>query len=50
VRISETWFRCSPAVSSVDRQGGPGEVIDHQMHEGTNQIQRLVMARALLSG
>jgi alkylation response protein AidB-like acyl-CoA dehydrogenase len=43
------YFRSLSALSSVDRRSALARCEITQIYEGTNQIQRMVMARALLS-
>ncbi|HEX5349276.1 MAG TPA: hypothetical protein VFW64_19575 [Pseudonocardiaceae bacterium] len=49
-RITEMYFSAAHRWFSRRIAARPDEGRDHQIYEGTNQIQRLVMARALLSG
>jgi hypothetical protein len=44
------YFLCSLAVLSVDRQIRPARLEITQIYEDADQIQRVVMARALLNG
>ncbi|MGB7796796.1 MAG: hypothetical protein WBL53_11170 [Pseudonocardiaceae bacterium] len=48
-RTNENYFRCSPIVSKYIARSARARYEITQIYEGTNQIQRLVMARALLN-